>query len=283
MSAKKAKPTPSSKKASEPSRRELLAAQREAEQQRQKRTAVIGGIIAGVLALAIIAVVVIVVVQNQASKREQAERESAAQIVPPNAVGETAILANPATAGDAKYTMNLFVDYQCSVCKQTEAMFGETWKALMDEGFLRVEVHTMTFMDANLGNDNSTRVAVGAACADTRGKYWEFHNAAYLRQGEAGGESYTDAAMDGGIAEDAGLTGADLDAWKACYNDNATAQFVGKVDENAGRAGVTGTPTLMINGKNPQVQGEGRMTDWWRVLDPSVDDWKKAIESAANS
>ncbi|MGA4669567.1 DsbA family protein [Propionibacteriaceae bacterium Y1923] len=285
MSNKKAKPTSSraKTKASEASRRERLAAQREAEQKRQRRNTLIGAIVAGVLALAVIAVVAVVVIQNQSAKREQAEREAAAQIAPPNAVDESAILVNPDTGADAQYTLNLYVDYQCGVCKQTEEIYGETWKALMDEGFLKVEVHTMTFMDdqPSLNNDHSRRVAVGAACADTRGKYWEFHNAAFNRQGE--GQLYTDSAMDGQIAQDAGLEGADFDAWKTCYDDNATAQFVDKVNENAGRNGVTSTPTIMVNGKNPQVEGDGRMTDWWRVLDANTDAWKKAIEDAANS
>lgn len=298
MSSKKAKPTPSSSsrttpprgkstKASETSRRELLAARREADQLRQKRTTLIGAIIAAVLALAVIAVVAVVVVQNQNTKREQAGREAATQIVPPNAVaGNQGILANPATAAGATYTFDLYLDYQCPACKQAETGFGPVWKQLMDEGFVKFQIHAMTFMDDNpsLKNDHSTRVAIGAACADTRGKYWEFHNAAYVRQGE--GNLYTETAMDRQIAQDAGLTGADFDAWQTCYQDKSTSQFVRLTDENATKAGVTSTPTILINGKTKQVTGaDGKPVEWWQDLPLTTDlaTWKKGIEEVANS
>ena len=300
MSTKKAKPTTSSPgkattnattranakagaKASEQSRRDRLAAQREAEQKRQKRVTLVGGIIAAVLALAVIAIVAVVVVQNQNSKREQAELEAASQISPPNGVDDAAVVANAASAGKATYTLNLYVDYQCGVCKQTEDLFGPVWKTLMDEGFVKMQVHPMTFMDDVLGNDSSTKVAIAATCADTTGKFWEYHNAAFVNQPEEG-LPYPDDVITQTIPQQAGLTGADYDKWKSCYDSKGTAEFVRKTNENAARAGVTGTPTLYVNGnKNPQVEGDGRMTDWWRVLDTSPEAWKKAIADAAAS
>lgn len=289
MSTKKAKPSTSTgrKQATEPSRRDRLASQREAEEQRRKRVSVIGGVVAGVLALAIIAIIAVVVVQNQAAKREQREREAATQIAPPHAVGDNeGILVNPDTAGEAQYTFDLYIDYQCPACKQAEAGFGEVWKQLMDDGFVKFQIHTMTFMNdsPNLKNDHSTRVAIGAACADTRGKYWEFHNAAFTRQGE--GNLYTEAAMDRQIAEDAGLSGADLDAWQTCYQDKSTSRFVRLTEENASKSGVTSTPTILINGKTRTVIGdEGKEVEWWQDLTFAADAaaWKKGIEEVANA
>lgn len=284
MSTKKAKPTTPSNRAEANSRREQLQARRTAEAQRQKRMGMITALVAGVLALAVILVVGVVVIQNQRTKREAAANESASQITPPNAVGQDAILANPATAGKAQYTLDIFMDYQCPVCKQSEDIYADVWKKLADEGFVKLQLHTMTFMDENLRNDSSTKVAIAAACSDLTGKYLEFHTAAFKNQPSSEGAGYTDQAITKTIPQQAGITGAEYDKWKSCYDSKATAQFVRMTNENAFKAGVTGTPTIHVNGdRNPQVKGDGRMVDWWKVLDPSVDAWKKAIEDAAKS
>ncbi|MGA4508440.1 thioredoxin domain-containing protein [Propionibacteriaceae bacterium G1746] len=280
MSTKKA----TGKKAAESAtRREQLRAQQEAQAKKQKTARLAMIIVSSVVALAIIAVVATVVIQDQRRKSEQASREASSQITPPNAVGQEAILALPAKAAEAKYTLNIYMDYQCPICKQSEDLYAPVWTELANEGFVKLQVHTMSFMDGNLKNDSSTKVAIAAACADTTGRYWEYHGAAFKHQPETEGAGYTDQDITRTIPEQAGITGAEYDKWKSCYDSKATSQFVRLTDENAFKAGVTGTPTIMVNGKNPQVQGEGRMVDWWKVLDPTTDAWKKAIESAANS
>lgn len=286
MSAKKA--TSSTKRTtgatSSASRRDVLREQ-QAAQARKKRTGRILAIVAGVLALAIIAVVAVVVIQDQRTKREAERLQSGQQLTPPNAVGTDAILVNPEQGKNAKYTLNLYVDYQCPVCKQAEGLYGNVWKQLADEGFIKLQIHTMTFMSQNLKNDDSVQLAVGAACADLRGKYWEFHNTAYEFQPEKETQAgYDETDIEKTIAQKAGIAGADYDQWKRCLDGNQTATFVTAVDENASKSGVTGTPTLKVNGKNPQVPGDnGNQTDWWKVLDPDVNAWKAAIEKAANS
>ena len=282
MSTKKAKPTTSTSPTAS-TRRSELQAQRAAAAKRQQRTGRIAAIIAGVLALAVIAVVATVVWQDRQTKREQQANEAASQITPPNAVGQEAILVNPDTGANAKYTLNMYIDYQCSVCKQSEDLYSSVWKQLMDEGFIKLQIHTMTFMDQNLQNDSSTKVAIGAGCAATTGKYWEYHDAAFKNQ-PTEGEPYPDTALTQTIPQQAGITGADYDKWKACYDSKATSQFVRMTNDNAFKKGVTGTPTIHVNGdKNPQVDSSGQPTDWWKVLDPTVDAWRKAIEEAANS
>lgn len=284
MSTKKAKPTSASSRTQSSSRREQLQARREAEIQRQKRTGLITALVAGVLALAVIAVVTVVVIQNQRTKREAAANEAASQITPPNAVGKDAILANPDTAATAQYTLNIYMDYQCPICKQSEDRYAGVWKSLADEGFIKLQLHTMTFMDQNLRNDSSTRVAIGAACSDLTGTYLEFHTAAFKNQPAQEGDDYTEQVVTQTIPQQAGITGADYDTWKKCYDSKATAEFVRMTNENAFKAGVTGTPTIYVNGnKNPQVQTQGGTADWWKVIDPTPEAWKKAITEAAAS
>lgn len=266
------------------SRRETLRAQQAAEA-RQKRAMGIIAIVCAVVALAIIATIGVMVWRDQAAKRAERNRESAEQVAPPNAVGRSAILVNPKTAANAQYTLELFVDYQCPVCKQADGIYSSVWKQLADEGFVKLQVHTMTFMEEHpqINNTDSTAVAIGAACADMRGKYWEFMQAAYKNQPEnEGHEGYTDEAVSTTIAQQAGITGAEYDTWKSCLDQRKTAAFVRDVDKAADDAGVSGTPTIRVNGKNPQTTDEkGQQTEWWKVLDANAEAWKKAIAEAA--
>lgn len=47
---------------------------------------------------------------------------------------------------------------------------------------------------------------------------------------------------------------------------------------------MNGTPTIHVNGKNPQVDIQGEQGAWWRAIgSEDLDAWKKAIEQAAAS
>ena len=277
-----------SKATAERSRREVLRAQQAADAARRKRVTIIGAIITAIVALAIIAVIAVVVIQDQNTKREQREREAASQITPPNAVGDKAILVNPDTAGNAKYELNIYLDYQCPACKQAEALYAKVWDQLAAEGFAKIQIHTMTFMDNNIGNDSSKKMAVAAACADVSGKgnYIKYHTKAFELKPEGEAQSgYPDDLITQQIPQQAGITGEAYNKWKSCYDSNATAEFTRKTNENAGKDGVTSTPTIMVGTKNPvaKVDAQGRDTFWWQDLDPDVAAWKKAIEDAHNS
>lgn len=276
MSSSKKKTTG---KQSTASRREALRAQQEAAA-KQKRTRRVMALIAAVLALAVIAVVGVVVWQDQKKKREIARNEAQVQITPPNAVDTTGILVNP-EAKDAKYTLSVYVDYQCSACASVEKDYGPVWKKLADEGFVKLQINTKTFLQPKYG-DYSEPLAIGAACADTVGKYWDFHSNVFPFQGQSI-PLYSDRDVEKTIPDRAGIIGKDYDRWKTCFDNKQTAKFVREVQNNAERARITATPSITINGKNPQVDAntESGKTDWWRTLDPDVEQWKAAIEKHA--
>jgi len=290
MSHEKAKPGPkkpqtkplpkgtgTSRSAKARSRREELRVQQEAERARKKRQSIAMAIVCGILAVAIITVVTVVVVQDQRAKREQAAREAKAQITPPNADGTRAIVAGR-KAKDATYTLDIYSDYQCPACKQAEDRYGKVWDQLVKDPDVTVRVHTMTFLDRNLHNDSSSRMAIAAACADTVGKYWAYHQATFAHQPAHEGDGYSEELRMKTIPEQAGITGADHTRWKNCVDTNATARFTRTVDDNAAKSGVTSSPTIKINGKNPSV-GEGQeQMPWWASLDATPEAWKKGFE-----
>jgi protein-disulfide isomerase len=169
--------------------------------------------------------------------------------VPAGVVGGTGggILVDPAVQANAP-TLDVYTDLQCPVCSQFEKMFGPALTEMAKAGEVKYVVHMMSFLDTNLGNDSSKRAANAAACAADAGKFAEYHSAVFAGQPAKEGDGYTDAQL-AGFAKTAGIAGPALTTWQQCTTSGQHNQYVADVADASGRAGVTGTPTLMLNGK----------------------------------
>ena len=166
---------------------------------------------------------------------------------PPHATAaQDGIIANPGQAAEGAPKVEVFLDYQCPACAQFEATFGPQLLQMGENGEIDLIFRTMTFLDANMRNDASTRAANAAACADLTGRYTDYHMTVFANQGTSG---YTDEQLTETFPAQAGITGAELDTFSQCYADKDFRGFVNKVDDEAGRSGVTGTPTLHVNGE----------------------------------
>jgi protein-disulfide isomerase len=91
----------------------------------------------------------------------------------------------------------------------------------------------------------SVWAAQGAECAADQGKFWEYHDLLFDKQGGENVGTYTKENLVS-YAEELGL---DMAKFEPCVNNDETLQRV-VTDTNEGRqAGVSGTPTFFINGK----------------------------------
>ncbi len=230
-----------------------------AKQQRLNR---IIGVGAGILVVVLIAVFIGVLVQNQA---HQAANNSSA-ITPPDATADgKAVVISPGVAQQGAPVVELFFDYQCPVCKQFEGYYGDALTSLAASGDIELHYRTMNFLDTNLGNDASMRAAIAATCADTVGKYSEFHNEIYVEQPENEGDGYDDTVLRDSIPATVGITGADLTTFQACYDNQATKAFVttmgdlGVQDMQSVNSRVA-TPTVFVNGKDLPLANFGDPT-----------------------
>lgn len=84
----------------------------------------------------------------------------------------------------------------------------------------------------------ATPAALGALAAGNQGKYWEFHDALF-----AAPKLSTKAIND--IAVELGLN---IEQWTKDMNSPQIRQKLGQDLNDAKAAGVTGTPTIFING-----------------------------------
>ena len=227
------------------SRREALRRQQEA-QARAKRLQRIILVAAVVLGLVVIGVVGTIVV-SQLNKGGTAAGTNSS--VPVNATSDASgIVVNPGTFKDGVPKVEVFLDYQCPVCKQFETQFGTTLDDMATKGEIQLIYRTMTFLDNKLRNDSSLKAGIAAACADNAGAYSAYHNAIFAGQPTNEGTGYTTQQLRVDFAGTAGITGDKLTGFQQCYDSRTTQSFVEGTNEKAAADGVNSTPTIMVNG-----------------------------------
>jgi len=207
---------------------------------------VIGAIVAAVV---VVAVVVAILIGN--SGKSGPSTGTSGSSAPVGVVGGTGggILVNPATAKGNAPTLDVYEDFQCPSCAQLEKAMGPAMASMAKAGQVKLVVHVLSFLDANLKNDSSSRAANAAACAADAGKYLEYHSAVFAAQPAQEGAGYTDAQLTE-VAKTAGITGTALTTWQRCTSSGQHAQYVTDVQTGAEKAGVFGTPTVKLNGKD---------------------------------
>lgn len=225
-------------------RREQLRRQQDAEA-RQKRLNRILGWGAAALALILVGVFAFVLLQDR--------QTSAGAVTPPNATAtKDGLMVSPGKAAEGAPQVAVYVDYQCPYCALFETQFGPTAVAMAEAGEIALTQHTMSFMDNNLKNTASKRAAIGAACSDVSGKHTEYNAAVFANQPTnevAGAEGYSDTLLRDTIPAEVGIAGEALTQFQQCYDQQLTVDFVEGIDKAAYAKNVTGTPTILVNGK----------------------------------
>jgi len=127
-----------------------------------------------------------------------------------------------------------FADYQCPNCARAVSLL----RTLVEQHPGKVKLVHMDFPINASGI--SRRVAQGGACAQAQGRFWEYHDAAYARQGTLTLESPQ------ALAQELGLNPG---RFSACMKDSSTPAKVQKAEKEGRRLGVSATPTLFVDGR----------------------------------
>lgn len=141
---------------------------------------------------------------------------------------------------DAPVTLVVFSDFQCPFCSKVQPLMDETLKNNKDKVKI-VFKHLPLQM-----HKQAKPAALAAIAAHEQGKFWQMHDALF-----ALGKKLNKATIEK-AAQDIGL---DMDKFKKDLASSATQDKLKKDMIDAGQAGVSGTPTLFINGR--QVKGRG--------------------------
>jgi protein-disulfide isomerase len=161
---------------------------------------------------------------------------SAAQTTTPPALAHGRDLGSPT----APVTLDVWSDFQCPYCLAFwTSSEPEIVTSFVATGQVRLVYHDFAFI-----GQESLDAAVAARCADEQGKFWPYHDLLYANQGtENTGHFSADLLTN--LASQAGL---DVGAWQSCLDDPSIAAAVTQETAQGRASGVSGTPTLFVNG-----------------------------------
>jgi len=161
--------------------------------------------------------------------------------VPPSATSDRAGLR----VGDGPVTVEVYLDFICPACRAFEADAGPTIDRLVAERRISVVYHPVAILDHYSTNRYSSRSANGAGCAADANQLVGYVKALYEDQPAEGGPGHTDAR----IADLAAGAGIPREPFAQCLSEKRYAGWVTHVTDAMGRHGVTGTPTVLVDGR----------------------------------
>jgi protein-disulfide isomerase len=160
---------------------------------------------------------------------------------PPGAVANDAGIP----IGDGPVTVDVYADFLCPACRQFEQQVGPTLDQLVDDGRITLVYHPVAILDRLSDDAYSTRSSAASGCAAAGGKFSEYAAALFERQPAEGGPGLSDEQL---IAI-GGEVGLDTATFGQCVRDGTYRNWPAHVTDEAGRAGVSGTPTVMVGGQ----------------------------------
>ena len=177
------------------------------------------------------------------------------------------VIGNP----NAKVKIEVYEDFQCPSCK---GYASTVEKQLVDSTYITsgqvyyVFMH-FPFIDTNSITKESHQAANASMCALEQGRFWDYHDILFANQGAVeNGGSFNDKRLQA-FAESLEL---DMTAFNQCFSANKySAEIIADYQKGVA-AGVTGTPTVFLNG-----------TQVTPGFVPTYDELKSAIDAALAS
>lgn len=138
----------------------------------------------------------------------------------------------------------LYIDFICPICKNFETQYNDQLTSLRNEGKITVEYRALGFLDSRSTTNYSSRAANAAACVvnESPEKYSDFVNTLFAKQPAEGSAGLSDSDLKK-MASDMGVNIG------SCVDDKTYRPFVKFTTKEAAAIGVTGTPTVFVDGK----------------------------------
>lgn len=177
-----------------------------------------------------------------AAQGTQVAQAAGIQITPTPGKVDVAVGHLPAKGNkDAKVTIIEFADLRCPFCEQFfTSTEPQILKNYVDTGKAKFIFRHYAFL-----GPASTVAANAAECANEQGKFWEFHDYLYKNQPS---ETDTSLYTVDSLTQIAGTLGMDTTQFNSCLSANKYDKNVSDDLAAGQKAGVSGTPTVFING-----------------------------------
>jgi protein-disulfide isomerase len=164
--------------------------------------------------------------------------------------------------GAGPVTVEVYLDFLCPACKQFHDASRTTVDDYLAGGTITLVYRPISILDRLTTTGFSTRSAAAAGCAADGGAIDEFVAAMMAGQPPEGSAGLTDDEIVQ-IGAGAGLTGP---GFGECVRDGSYRDWVVRTTDAASDRGVSGTPTVFVNGEQLELS--------------SVEEFTAAIEAA---
>ena len=194
-----------------------------------------------VLGVIIAAGVVGIAVQSSRSNTENAN-----VVAPKHALGPNGseLVGDPS----APVLVQEYADFQCPTCKAFHDEVGSTLTRLIDAKTVRFAYTYYPFL-----GEESVQAAAAATFAADQDKFYPYYQQLYANQhGENSGYLTTDRLV--ALGKDAGITGSAFTAFEKCVRAGTYVGWARKQADAASKRGITGTPTIFVNGNELTLQ-----------------------------
>lgn len=210
-------------------------------------------------ALIVGALIVGFMLLNRTAPPSVADLTPPASDIPAGAVADGRTLGN----ADAKVTIEIWSDFQCPACMTfATELEPPTISAYVVPGKVRLVYHDAAFQGQGRTYDESVEAAAAARCGADQGLFWQMHNWLFANwNGENEGAFKADRLR--AIATAAGL---DLATYDSCMAGGANQTATRNETSSGVAAGITQTPTLIINGAT-MVGSPNTFAEFAQILD----------------
>jgi protein-disulfide isomerase len=151
-----------------------------------------------------------------------------------------------------------FADFQCFGCGQFARFSKPLMKDWIDNGTVRFVWYDFPLVQIH---QNAVLAARGGRCANEQNLFWQYHDLVFANQRQWS-DSGDAADLFEGYAEQAGL---DRAAFSQCLRSDKYQKEVSESYELGNTLGVTGTPSLFLNGKKIPEPPQSR-AEWERLF-----------------
>lgn len=147
---------------------------------------------------------------------------------------------------DAKVTIVVFDDYQCPYCARLERFIQQVLKQFPNDVKYAIKHFPLP------SHQFAHQGAMAGMAAAKQDKFWEFHSRLLENHDQVNEEK---------IIEIAGELALDMDRFNQDRQSAASRLLIKEDVENGKKIGVSGTPTVFINGKRIRNRDLGRLPE----------------------
>ncbi|WP_219414597.1 DsbA family protein [Pseudonocardia nigra] len=189
---------------------------------------------------AVAAVVTLVLFAGAVGVGVYRAQQADALVVPAGATATGVAVGSP----DAPVTVDVYLDFQCPACRAYEAQSGATLDELVAAGAARVVYHPVAYLDRFSSTRYASRSSAAAGCAAEAGVYPRFQALLFAHQPPENTAGLPDERLVA-LGEQAGA-GPDFGT---CVAEERYAAWTAHETDEASRAGITATPTVLVDGR----------------------------------